>query len=132
MTRNGFSFIEVIVVCAIIGILAVAGMTRFYNIKRDAKIAAMEKVVGAVRGSLSIYRANDMATNASDGVYPDVLDANPVGATCSTCFSNILSGGLYDPAWTKRSDDTYFYDDGDSFHSYRYDPASGSFNRANP
>ena len=49
MNQRAFSFIEVIVVCAIIGILAVTGMTKFYNIKRDAKIAAMEKVVGGVR-----------------------------------------------------------------------------------
>lgn len=125
--NRGFTFFELILVVTMIAVLAVASLPIFFDVTDQSKATAEDAVVGAVRDALSIYRANDMATNVTDGIYPPRLDANQVGTICESCFSNILSQGLKDPSWTKDSETNYTFFNGRSYNSYVYDPSSGGF-----
>lgn len=125
--KRGFTLFELILVVAMVGVLAVASLPVFFDAKTQSKDASEDAVVGAVRDALSIYRANDMATNVTDGLYPPTLDANQAGTICDTCFSNILTHGLKDPSWTKDTVTNYSFYNGKNYKSYVYDPSVGSF-----
>lgn len=53
-TRGAFTMIELIFVIIILGILAVTALPKFVGIQDDARIAAEQGVVGAVRGGITL------------------------------------------------------------------------------
>ena len=52
--RSAFTMIELIFVIIILGILAVTALPKFVGIQDDARIAAEQGVVGAVRGGITL------------------------------------------------------------------------------
>lgn len=60
--RRAFTFIEVMVVVVIIGILAAIVVPRFANAQSDAKLAAMKATLGDMRGAMANFYANTIIT----------------------------------------------------------------------
>ncbi|MFH0799885.1 MAG: prepilin-type N-terminal cleavage/methylation domain-containing protein [Pseudomonadota bacterium] len=126
MNRKGFTLIELILVIAILGILAVSALPKFLSLSTSAKQAARDGVVGAVRAGIALYRANDMVTNGGAGSYPTHLDA--LGAVaCTSCYDAILTTGVNDAAWVKTAADVYTYNDGTAVTTYTFTTAAGTF-----
>lgn len=127
--RKGFTLIELILVIAILGILAISALPKFLDVSTQAKQASREGVIGAVRAGIALYRANDMVTTGTGpGIYPAALDEE-AAAVCTNCFSIILSNGVDDPSWTKVDGTHYTFNDGTTTTTYVYDPAltAGTF-----
>ncbi len=103
--QKGFTLIELIVVIVILGILAVTAAPKFIDITGDARTAAREGVVGAIRGALTMGHGkaavdgfgrasgavsmNDEFVNVTNG-YPSVTaDASADGISGTTAFNII-------------------------------------------
>lgn len=127
MDRKGFTLIELILVIAILGILAVAALPKFIDISGSAERASRDGVVGAVRSGIALYRANDMVTNGGNGVYPTTLDANADAGNCATCFSSILSSSVADTSWRRVTSTSYTFNDGSTVTTYTYNTVNGTF-----
>ena len=63
-TRRGFTLIELMIVVAIIGLLAVVGIPKFANLVTRSTEAATRASLGSLRSALHIYY------NDNEGVYP--------------------------------------------------------------
>ena len=125
MNRRGFTLIELILVIAILGILAISALPKFLDLSTEAEKSARDGVVGAVRAGIALYRANDMVTNGGTGSYPATLDGE-ANAACTNCFRTILSNGIGDASWTRVDDTHYSFNDGTTTYSYLYDPVNGT------
>lgn len=53
-TKKGFTLIELVVVIVILGILSAIAIPKFMDLQRDARISAVQGLVGAVKSSVSL------------------------------------------------------------------------------
>ncbi|PIR26906.1 MAG: hypothetical protein COX62_09150 [Deltaproteobacteria bacterium CG_4_10_14_0_2_um_filter_43_8] len=127
MNQKGFTLIELVLVIAILGILAIAAMPRFLELATSAEQASRDGVIGAVRAGVQLSRANDMIENGGTGSYPAALDTAAVGACAGDCFNGILANGIDDASWQKVDTTTYSFDDGNGAVNYSYTQATGLF-----
>lgn len=126
MRNKGFTLIELILVIAILGILAVSALPKFIDVSTNAKQAARDGVVGAVRSGAALYKANQMVTAGGTGNYPTTLDSNANGA-CATCFDTVLSSGINDTNWQKSSTTTYTYNVNGTLSTFTWNVTNGTF-----
>lgn len=128
---RGFTMVELVLVIAILGILAVAALPTFINVSTQARQAARDGVVGSVRSGIMLYRANDLVQNGAPGIWPATLDAAAANSTAGSAnlfFGTVLTQGIADGNWSKGATaSTYVYNDGTSTFTYTYTPASGTF-----
>lgn len=124
MKRDGFTLIELILVIAILGILAVSAMPKFIDVSRSAEVAVMLGTAGAVRSGISLYRANAMIDTGNFATPPASLNDPP--ASC--CFGVVLENAV-DTGWETNGEGTVFtYERGQiSNATWTYNPATGSF-----
>ncbi len=123
MDRRGFTFIELVLLIAVVGILAVVALPKFLNLSGDADEAAREGVASAVRSGIALYRANDVATRGGAGSYPQSLER---GSEC--CFTAVLTSPVgADEGWKKLGRSAYRHVPTDA--SYTYNPDDGTFAR---
>ncbi|GGI53096.1 type II secretion system protein [Oxalicibacterium solurbis] len=64
--QAGFTLIELVVVIVILGILAVTAIPRFTDMTKDARIAAINGVFGAVQSSAAIAHAQALVKGQTD------------------------------------------------------------------
>lgn len=99
-THAGFTLIELIVVIVILGILAATALPRFINVTTDARLAALDGLVGALNSATGLVQARYMATGnmaattvtMADGTTVDVVAgaANGQPAATATGIQNAL------------------------------------------
>ena len=120
MNRKGFTLIELILVIAILGILAVSALPKFLSLSTNAENAARDGVVGSVRSGIALYKANSMVSGGT-GSYPTNLEA---GATC--CFNAILENPV-STGWSTSDGLSYTYNHGGVTNTYTYNATRGTF-----
>jgi len=132
----GFTLIELVLVIAVLGILAVAALPLLFNTTNDAaRRAGLNATVSGIQTALAAYAASQL-TQGNNISYPSTLDNVTSPATASGLtpfFRNVLSSGV-GTQWFKVSDSCYVYDlngngtldsGGDSY--FLYDNVAGRF-----
>jgi MSHA pilin protein MshB len=65
-TQSGFTFIELIIVILILGILSAVAVPKFVNLEADAHASVLDGVSGAFKGGIELTRYQHL-TNGSKG-----------------------------------------------------------------
>lgn len=128
--EKGFTLIELVLVIALLGVLAVSAMPNIFSIGlTDARTNARDAVQSAIQTGLSIHAAHQISNNAAEAdYYPTALDSatSAAASRSNPLFTTIIQGGVT-KGWTKVDDDCYTYTDDSAGNWYKYTPASGTF-----
>ena len=87
--ERGFTLVELVVVIVILGIVAAVGISRFASYTREARIAALNGLAGAVRSSVQMVRMR---------YYANGTNTSPVtmsgGVTVAVATAPVARAGL--------------------------------------
>ncbi|MCB0420777.1 MAG: type II secretion system protein [Bdellovibrionales bacterium] len=109
--EKGFTLIEILMVLVLVGILAAVAINSFINFRDEARTAALQSNLAAVRAGIAAqYSQMQLRCNAATGTFPPTanLVANNItnGATpCTTAQVTIaterefVSGGIPVSPW---------------------------------
>lgn len=112
MSKKGFTLIELVLVIALLGILAISAIPSLFNLNlTSARSASMNATVGAVQAGIATYAATQASGGGSIS-YPASLDSAANGTTASgltPLFGSVLLNGVT-AQWFKSSGTCYVYD----------------------
>jgi len=127
MNNRGFTLIELILVIAILGILAVSAMPKIFSLTTEANTAAASGVAANVLAGITLYGAKQMASTGVES-YPATLDGVADATPCAIatpCFTNVVKDGVTRD-WTKTDATHYVHA---TAGTYTYIPATGLFSK---
>ena len=123
--ENGFTLVELILVVAILGMLAVAVAPQVGHIMGRSQTLTAEGTAGQVRSGIQTFYAKFLVQNGTS-FWPPMLDASALG-NCGDegCFGGVLNDPLFSEDWSKDGDNDYRHLPTNQV--YHYSPASGVF-----
>ena len=118
MNNKGFTLIELILVIAILGILAVSAMPKIFSLTTEANTAAAAGVAANVLAGITLAGAKAMATTGVE-TYPATLDgaANGNCTTSNACFGGVVKDGVTRD-WKRISDTVYAHTPTNTTYTY--------------
>lgn len=138
LNHKGFTLIELVLVIAILGVLAVSALPNIFDISlTSARNNARDGVVGAIQSGLSLYAANQIASGSAESYPPlletsDLADATAAARTVAL-FNQVLQNGVT-AQWFKIDDDCYAFDTNGNAAlnqgtdvEYQYSSTNGTF-----
>ncbi len=129
--KKGFTFIELIIVIVVLGILSAFAITKYVSMSKDAELSVAKSLGGALKSAATLYLTR-MALDGSSDPKPDRFSSF-VGYTQGSsdmnfiCIDNSIRSLLADPNAMVGTDS---YTIRLEFKSgatavYSYDPATG-------
>lgn len=125
--QAGFTLVELILVIAILGILAVAVAPSFTNLLSSASTTGGRGTGGAIQSGINTKYAENVANNTSPA-WPATLDAasNAACSTSNPCFGSVVQA-ITSGGWTRVSDTSYTYSNAGVSQTWTYAPTTGKF-----
>lgn len=125
---DGFTLVELVLVMAVLGILAVSVSPSFTTLLNSSSQTGGRGTAGKIQSAINIKYSENVANNTMP-FWPATLDNAANGTICSTatpCFGgvvqNVTSGG-----WRKASNAIYLYSNASVSQVYTYDSSEGTF-----
>lgn len=123
--EKGFTLIELILVVAILGMLAVAVAPQVGNVMANSQTRAAEGTAGQVRSGILTFYSNFLTQNGTP-MWPPILDGSANG-NCNVegCFGGVLNAPLFSADWQRESNTNYRHIPTNRL--YQYNSVNGEF-----
>jgi len=92
--NKGFTLIELVVVIAVLGILAVVAVPRFINITSESRIAVLNGLAGNIRTAVSLVQTKYKAAAMSGVATPVTMDDGTTVIIVAGGIPSNVAGGI--------------------------------------